>query len=171
MILKILLNFTDSNYAKLLQLKRNYKIAVTSLVNIIISEKIGSKIELLSKYKFENEKSEIKFRINDSEKEYLLGSLKITGTNSLTQEIRYRLLNSIYKDKILNPNEFESLNKLKYEINKIGINIYQILKKINANTLLGNDMSILKDNLEELEIKLSSTKIELENALKKNLNE
>ena len=171
MILKILLNFTDSNYAKLLQLKRNYKIPITSLVNIIINEKIGGKIELLSKYKFENEKSEIKFRINDSEKEYLLGSLKITGTNSLTQEIRYRLLNSIYKDKILNPNEFESLNKLKYEINKIGINIYQILKKINANTLLGNDMSILKDNLEELEIKLSSTKIELENALKKNLNE
>lgn len=170
MILKILLNFTDSNYEKLLQLKRNYKIPVTSLVNIIINEKIGGKIELLSKYKFENEKSEIKFRINDSEKEYLLGSLKITGTNSLTQEIRYRLLNSIYKDKILNPNEFESLNKLKYEINKIGINIYQILKKINANTLLGNDMSILKDNLEELEIKLSSTKIELENALKKNLN-
>ena len=170
MILKILLNFTDSNYEKLLQLKRNYKIPVTSLVNIIINEKIGSKIELLSKYKFENEKSEIKFRINDSEKEYLLGSLKITGTNSLTQEIRYRLLNSIYKDKILNPNEFESLNKLKYEINKIGINIYQILKKINANTLLGSDMSILKDNLEELEIKLSSTKIELENALKKNLN-
>ena len=170
MILKILLNFTDSNYEKLLQLKRNYKIQVTSLVNIIINEKIGSKIELLSKYKFENEKSEIKFRINDSEKEYLLGSLKITGTNSLTQEIRYRLLNSIYKDKILNPNEFESLNKLKYEINKIGINIYQILKKINANTLLGNDMFILKDNLEELEIKLSSTKIELENALKKNLN-
>ena len=170
MILKILLNFTDSNYEKLLQLKRNYKIPVTSLVNIIINEKIGSKIELLSKYKFENEKSEIKFRINDSEKEYLLGSIKITGTNSLTQEIRYRLLNSIYKDKILNPNEFESLNKLKYEINKIGINIYQILKKINANTLLGNDMSILKDNLEELEIKLSSTKIELENALKKNLN-
>ena len=31
-------------------------------------------------------------------------------------------------------------------------------------------MSILKDNLVELEIKLSSTKIELENALKKNLN-
>lgn len=170
MILKILLNFTDSNYEKLLQLKRNYKIPVTSLVNIIINEKIGGKIELLSKYKFENEKSEIKFRINDSEKEYLLGSLKITGTNSLTQEIRYRLLNSIYKDKILNPNEFESLNKLKYEINKIGINIYQILKKINANTLLGNDMFILKDNLEQLEIKLSSTKIELENALKKNLN-
>ena len=170
MILKILLNFTDSNYEKLLQLKRNYKIPITSLVNIIINEKIGGKIELLSKYKFENEKSEIKFRINDSEKEYLLGSLKITGTNSLTQEIRYRLLNSIYKDKILNPNEFESLNKLKYEINKIGINIYQILKKINANTLLGNDMFILKDNLEELEIKLSSTKIELENALKKNLN-
>ena len=84
--------------------------------------------------------------------------------------IKAPLLNSIYKDKILNPNEFESLNKLKYEINKIGINIYQILKKINANTLLGNDMFILKDNLEQLEIKLSSTKIELENALKKNLN-
>ena len=169
--MKILLKFTDRNYAKLLQLKNDYKIPITSLVNIIINERIGSKIELLNKYKLENEKSEIKFRINDTEKEYLLNSLKITGTNSLAQEIRYRLVNSIYKDKILNPNEIESLNKLKYEINKIGINIYQILKKINANTLLNNDMLILKDNLEQLEIKLSSTKIELENALKKNLNE
>lgn len=168
--MKILLKFTDRNYAKLLQLKNDYKIPITSLVNIIINERIGSKIELLNKYKLENEKSEIKFRINDTEKEYLLNSLKITGTNSLAQEIRYRLVNSIYKDKILNPNEIESLNKLKYEINKIGINIYQILKKINANTLLNNDMLILKDNLEQLEIKLSFTKIELENALKKNLN-
>ena len=166
----MLLKFTDSNYAKLLQLKNNYKISITGLVNIIINERIGSKIELLNKYKLENERSEIKFKINDTEKEYLLDSLKITGTNSLAQEIRYRLINSIYKDKILNPNELESLNKLKYEINKIGINIYQILKKINANTLLNNDMAILKDNLEQLEIKLSFTKIELENALKKNLN-
>lgn len=155
---------TPTNYEKLSKLSKEYKIPVTTLCNVIINEKIGDKTELLKEFSFIDHEVEVKFKINDSEKNYLLNSSKQTGTNSLTQEIRYRLLNSIHDKRFLTPKELESFIQLKSEINMIGKNINQLLKKINSKE--EPKIDDLKITMQELNIKLDETKEQIENSMK-----
>lgn len=149
---------TPANFEKLSTINKKYKIPVTTLANSCISEKLIDKIELLKEFNSvdSDNETEVKFKITDSEKSYLLNSSKLTGSNSLTQEIRLRLLNSIYEKRFLTPKELEAFFSLKYELNKIGVNVHQILKRINFKEELNIDD--LKANIKELSIKLDETK-------------
>ena len=101
---------------------------------------------------------------NQSEKNYLLEASNITGTNSLTAEIKLRLLNSIYKRRFLAPNEIKAFNNMKFEINAIGRNLHQILKKIHFKEEFKTDD--LKVILEQLSSKIDDTKKEIDNLLR-----
>ena len=78
-------------------------------------------------------------RLYEYEKEYLLNASKLTGINSLNGVIKYLILNSIYKKGFLSPNELKIIDELKSEIHKIGINLHQILKKLNFKEEFKND--------------------------------
>jgi len=159
------IKLAPTNLAILEKLNQDYKIPVTSLANSCIYEKLGDKIKLLKEFDISlaNDETELKIRIFETEKDYLLKSSEITGTNSLTQEIRYRVLNSIYEKKLLIPIEIKVLNEIKYEINRIGRNLHQILKYLNFKEELKSDD--LKELIAQLNMKLDENKKILENHL------
>ena len=90
-----------------------------------------------------------------------------TGNKSLTSEIKYRLINTIYKNKYFLPIELEKLNNLNTQIKKIGVNINQILKKINLKKDLENiDYDNFINNINEVNIKIDEITNEIKNTLK-----
>ena len=157
------------NLEILKKLNKEYKISITYLANSCIYEKLGDKIKLLKEFNLSllntsDEETEIRLILYQSEKNYLLEASNITGTNSLTAEIKLRLLNSIYKRRFLAPNEIKAFNNMKFEINAIGRNLHQILKKIHFKEEFKTDD--LKVILEQLSSKIDDTKKEIDNLLK-----
>ena len=85
----------------------------------------------------------------------------------MTSEIKYRLINTIYKNKYFLPIELEKLKNLNIQIKKIGVNINQILKKINLKKDLENiDYDNFINNINEVNIKIDEITNEIKNTLK-----
>lgn len=152
----------QANLEILKRLNQEYKIPVTFLANSCIYEKLGDKIKLLKEFDLSlaGDEIDLKVRLYEHEKEYLLNASKLTGINSLTGVIKYLILNSIYEKRFLAPNELKIIDELKSEINKIGINLHQILKKLNFKEEFKNDD--LKTLLEQLNEKIDFTNKEIE---------
>lgn len=158
---KRILNFSDEVDLKLQELKQELQMPINKIITMIINEKLEDlklfKKEYVEDYKDVENKNEflISFRIKEKEKIFLEEQIKKTGNKSLTSEIRYRLLNTIYKNKYFLPNEIEIIKELNFQIMMIGNNINQITFKLNSNKdLLNSDISILKNSIDELNIKI-----------------
>ena len=151
------------NLEILKKLNKEYKISITYLANSCIYEKLGDKIKLLKEFdlSLSGDEIDLKVRLYEYEKEYLLNASKLTGINSLNGVIKYLILNSIYKKGFLSPNELKIIDELKSEINKIGINLHQILKKLNFKEEFKNDdLKILLEQLNE-KIEITNNEIDL----------
>lgn len=169
---KRVLNFSEDINLKLEELKRYLKMPINKIIYMIVNEKLENLKLNEKKYiedlKIENSKNEveIRFRINENEKIFLEEQMKKSGNNSLTSEIRYRLLNSIYKNKYFLPVELTELSNLNFQIKRIGININSIYKKINFKEELKNDDYInLENGINEVNCKIDELTNELKNIL------
>ena len=154
------------NLEILKKLNKEYKISITYLANSCIYEKLGDKIKLLKEFdlSLSGDEIDLKVRLYEYEKEYLLNASKLTGINSLTGVIKYLILNSIYEKRFINPTELEAFIKFKSEINSIGRNLHQILKYLNIHKELKSDELI--NTIQNLNIKIDHTKQEIDNLLK-----
>lgn len=153
------------NLEILKNINQENKIPITSLVNSYIYEQLNEKSDLLKEFKSKlaKEQTEVKIRIYENEKKFLLESSKLTGTNSLNQEIRFRLLNTIYKKRFLSPNEMQTFYDLKYQIKMIGVNLNQISKKLNSNQQVNVDF--LMESISKLDEKLNENLVEIKKVL------
>lgn len=153
------------NLEILKKINQEDKIPITALVNSCIYEQLNGKSDLLKEFKSKlaKEQTEVKIRIFENEKEFLLESSKATGTNSLNQEIRFRLLNTIYKKRFLSPNEMKSFYDLTYQIKMIGVNLNQISRKLNSNQQVKVDFLI--ELISKLSEKLDENLIEVKKIL------
>lgn len=153
------------NLEILKNINQENKIPITSLVNSYIYEQLNKKSDLIKEFKpkLAKEQTEVKIRIYENEKKFLLESSKLTGTNSLNQEIRFRLLNTIYKKRFLSPNEMQTFYDLKYQIKMIGVNLNQISKKLNSNQQVNVDF--LMESISKLDEKLDENLIEIKKVL------
>ena len=154
-----------NNLEILKKINQENKIPITALVNSCIYEQLNEKSNLLKEFKSKlaKEQTEVKIRIYENEKKFLLESSKLTGTNSLNQEIRFRLLNTIYKKRFLSPNEMQSFYNLKYQIKMIGVNLNQISKKLNSNQQIKVDF--LMESISKLDEKLDENLVEIKKVL------
>ncbi|WP_323593518.1 plasmid mobilization relaxosome protein MobC [Aliarcobacter butzleri] len=153
------------NLEILKNINQENKIPITSLVNSYIYEQLNEKSDLIKEFKSKlaKEQTEVKIRIYENEKKFLLESSKLTGTNSLNQEIRFRLLNTIYKKRFLSPNEMQTFYDLKYQIKMIGVNLNQISKKLNSNQQVNVDF--LMESISKLDEKLNENLVEIKKVL------
>ena len=154
-----------NNLEILKKINQENKFQIIALVNSCIYEQLNEKSNLLKEFKSKlaKEQTEVKIRIYENEKEFLLESSKFTGTNSLNQEIRFRLLNTIYKKRFLSPNEMQSFYNLKYQIKMIGVNLNQISKKLNSNQQIKVDF--LMESISKLDEKLDENLVEIKKVL------
>lgn len=160
------IELAPANLEILKKINQEYKIPITSLANSCIYEKLGDKTKLLKEFNLSpaGDEIDLKIRIFEYEKEYLLNASKLTGINSLNGVIKYLILNSIYENRFINPTELEAFIKFKSEINSIGRNLHQILKHLNIHKELKSDELII--TIQELNIKIDHTKQEIESILK-----
>lgn len=150
------------------------RIPLTKIVISILNEKLQDIKELnynkefIEDYKNINNifETQIRFRINENEKIFLEKQMQKTGNRSLTSEIKFRLINTIYKNKYFLPIELKELSNLNFQIKRIGININQLNKKLNQKEVLINeDYKNLKDSLDEVNNKIDLVSKEIKNIL------
>jgi hypothetical protein len=169
---KRIVNFSEDIDLKLQELKNYLEMPINKIITMIINEKfedlkIFKKEFLQRNLNDENINDiQIKFRINKNEKTFLEEQIKKTGNGSLTSEIRFRLLNSIYKNKFYLPTELKEINNLKFQISMLGNNLNQITRKINLNKDLNlSDFKNLENLLIDVNLKVSSLEKELKDIL------
>ncbi len=140
---------------------------------MIINEKLEDikrlKKENVEDLKIENNQNEIeiRFRIYENEKYFLEEQMKKTGNGSLTSEIRFRLLNSIYKNKYFLPIELAEFKNLVYQTKMIGLNINGIFKRVNFKEELKSDDYInLQNSINEVNEKIDLINNEMKNIFK-----
>ncbi len=87
----------------------------------------------LKKMKIKNKESLIKFRVTDCEKQEVERKAEDLGFSTISHYLRHISLNN----KIIPKADVELL----FQIKKIGVNINQIAKKVNANSNTGSGVS------------------------------
>lgn len=170
-------------YSQLKELRKEYKIPITSIINMILAEKLQDELSNIKKipaiqiskmiknqkldtYEKEVDK-EVRLKVTNKERDYLITQAKITGTGNLTNEIRYRLLKSIYKQAIFNPVELKEIKNLAYQLGMIGLNINCIFRKVNFKEELKNDDYInLQNSVNDLNTKIDLIVKELKKSFK-----
>lgn len=139
------LKLDDKNVEMLEKMSSNSKVPITRIINILISS-MDTEFEFMQTDILNEIETEIRFKITESEKEFLQSQALKSGANSLSAEIKYRLLNTIYKNKFFTNNEMKDFVKSRYEINMIGINLNQLLKQIYTK----DDYKLDKDEIKNL---------------------
>ena len=151
------IKFSVENFERITKIKDDFKIPFTKIVNMIINDKFNDEINLLDDSE-DNKTYEVSFLISEKEKNFLDDEAKKSGAISLASEIKYRLLNTMYKNKSYTNNELTNLSKLRNEVNKIGNNFAYILKKINFKEEISKeeilnmskDFDTLKEEIEDI---------------------
>lgn len=85
----------------------------------------------------------------------------------MTSEIRFRLLNSIYRNKYFLPIELTELKKLVYHLKMIGLNINVISRRVNfKEELKSEDFINLQNYTKEVNEKINLISNELQKIFK-----
>ncbi len=170
---KIILNINDEFYFKLQKLKKELQIPTSKIIIMIINDKLED-FKILEKQFIENlnikninNETEIRFRIKEKEKIFLKKQIEKTGNKSLTSEVRFRLLNTIYRNKFFLPSELKELSNLNFQIKRIGLNINGIFKRVNFKEELKNeDYKKFQNSINEVNKKIDLVSNEIKKFLK-----
>ncbi|MBS9782724.1 MAG: hypothetical protein KGV43_02845 [Arcobacter sp.] len=161
------LRLSEENFRKLNNIKKKTNISRTELINILIS-KLDDNNEFLDNEVYSEENTIIKIKLTQTEKEYLQNQSEKSGATSLTNEVKFRLLNTIYKNQFFTNNEMKELSKIIFELNKIGVNINQILKRsIKENIIDSQDLLAV---LNDLKASIKNTQNEFYSFIKHTTN-
>lgn len=88
----------------------------------------------------------INFYINDIENEIIKAKLKKSGIKN-----RSTYLRKMATQGTIVKIDMEGINNLVYEINKIGVNINQIAKKVNeSNTIYKNEIEEIQEKINDI---------------------
>ena len=170
---KRIINFDDRVDKLLQELKQELKMPINKIITMIINEKLEDikriKKETVEDLKMKDNQNEIeiRFRIFEKERIFLEQQIQKNGNKSLTSEIRFRLLNSIYKNKYFLPIELTELKKLVYHLKMIGLNINGIFRRVNfKEELKSEDYINLQNSINEVNEKIDLINNEMKKIFK-----
>lgn len=146
------LRLTDDNSSFLTQVNKKTNIPKNKIINIVLSETRREEIEQLE-FIDDETPTAIKFNITATEKNFLKNEMEKSGAGNITNEIKYRLLNTINKNVFFTSNELVNFTKASYELNMIGRNLNQLVKKLNQKEELVDTQDI-KDTVKEIDSKI-----------------
>lgn len=155
------IRLTDDNNKLLNEINKKTKMQKNKIINLVLSEICQEELELLD-YIYDERLTVIKFSITETEKFFLKKQMQESGANNLTHEIKYRLLNTIYKNTFFTSNEVKEFIKTRYELSMIGRNLNQLVKKINVKGELGTELFDIRNTVEEINKKTQIISKELE---------
>lgn len=100
-----------------------------------------------------NKTENIRIRLTAEEKEFVLSDMEKNGETVLSKYLRKKILNNRIEAALQKNLELE---RLTYEIRKIGVNINQIAKRYNSGTPFYTDSRQLLENLQRIELLLKT---------------
>lgn len=166
------LKLEDDNIKILENISKNSKIPVTRIINMLIST-LDNKSEFMNNNLSTNpieEDSELRINLTVFEKEFLIKQASINQSKTLSAEIKYRILNTMYKNKYFTNMELSNFMILKREINTIGRNLNQLLKLLHTKSNLSVDDNVFKNMLNDININIKELSKSLENIIEQSKN-
>ncbi|ELZ2420758.1 hypothetical protein THJ86_001056 [Campylobacter coli] len=154
---RINVNIDDENIKFLYQLKKKSKISINKIINHIIREVSNGnkKFSLIDNDDNQELTKEIRIKLTIKEKEKLDEFSNFIGFNNSTSGARFVILNSLHKEKFFTKAEVNEFIRMRYEINAIGKNIFQLLKNLRERNFV-----IIKDK--DIETMINDTRESIE---------
>jgi hypothetical protein len=163
------LKLEDRNIEILNNISKKSKIPITRIINMLINT-LDDKSEFLdnnlTNFKAD-ENTEIKIHLTNSEKEFLINQASLNGAKSLSAEVKYRLLNTIYKNKYFTNIELSNFIKTKGEINTIGRNLNQLLKLLHTKSNLTVNDEVFQNMVKDIDNNVKNISNELRDIIEK----
>jgi len=89
---------------------------------------------------------QIKFRVTEDEREFILDKMQLSGTNNLAAYLR-----KIAIDGYVINTDFSDLKAVVSEMQKIGVNVNQIARRVNStNRIYEQDFEEMKRGIDEI---------------------
>ncbi|HEH4871435.1 TPA: hypothetical protein SG634_001184 [Campylobacter coli] len=154
---RINVNIDDENIKFLYQLKKKSKISINKIINYMIREVLNGnkKFSLIDNDDNSELEKEIRIKLTSKEKEKLDEFSNFIGFNNSTSGARFVILNSLHKEKFFTKAEVNEFIMMRYEINAIGKNIFQLLKNLRERNFV-----IIKDK--DIETMINDTRESIE---------
>lgn len=165
---KMSFRINEDNYKFLNDLKSDTNVSMNKLLNIILADVKeanykSKKSNIDTALKASNTK-EIRIDLTQEEYEYLQLQSKVSGLNSVTKEVKYRLLNTMYDNTYFTNLELRAFTKASTEVTIVGRNLNQLVKLLNTkNNKIKIDETRFIKLYEEINLRVSN----LVNELKK----
>lgn len=166
-----LIRIPKASFDYLTSIKTN-KQSINSMINLMIAyfmdkDKDKKQIE---KMKDENANTVMRLLITKSEFDFLSKEALKNGFLYARREAKFRLLNTIYKDKFYLPLELEELRKVKKELNAIGRNLNAQVKTLQNRKAEIKNFDVQKYDLflENISKKIDNLSDEFANVISQN---
>lgn len=154
---------TPDNKERLCKIQNKSGLDKSKILNFLIESFEPHKhLELLESSNDEVGKKKIVLYLSMNEYAKLKQSAQQNFRGSVAKELKFHALNFIYKVKIPDTQETQSLNETKAELHKIGSNINQIAKayntqlKPNVDDKLLTTLHNLREKIDELSLAIST---------------
>lgn len=154
---------THDNKERLCRIQNKSSLDKSKILNFLIeSFEFHKHLELLESGSDEVGKKKIVLYLSMNEYAKLKQSAQQNFRGSVAKELKFHALNFIYKVKIPDAQEAQSLNETKAELHKIGSNINQIAKAYNTQLNPNIDdklfvtLSELREKIDEFSLTIST---------------
>jgi hypothetical protein len=166
---KLTLRLSKDNHKILSDLKEETGLSINKIVNLLISKQNDtSYMKNLKNHKLgEDEKKEVRLKITENEYDFLKNEAQKDGINHVNNEVKYRLLNTIYRNKYFTNIELSTFIKTKGEINTIGRNLNQLLKLLHTKSNLTVHDEVFKNMVSDIDNNVKNISNDLRDIIEK----
>lgn len=167
---KYLLTLSEENKNFIIELKDKYKISFNKIINKIIQkskENLQDNSNLIDNknFHYSDLKKEIRIKITDDEYRLLKNLSTESGYTTPTKQARLILLNHLNQNKFYSKIELDEFIKTRSDINKVGQNLYQLLKALRERNFVRINDSVLEKTINEINDKIDELCLELNNII------
>lgn len=149
-------------------IRKDTKLSYNKIINTIIqtNSKDSNQNEFVKNKITDNKTAtrEIRIKLTNDEYNLLAKSAKNHSFTSITKEAKFRLLNTISTSKYYSNFEMENFIKTRNELNRIGVNLNQLVKFLKQNNT--NKVDNLEKSIEILNNKIDNLAQELGEIIK-----
>lgn len=163
----IILRLSENNHNILCDLKKQTSLSINKIINFLISKQDDTKYldDFISNGA--DDKKEIRIKINSKEYEFLKKQAELDGLNHINSEVKYRLLNTIYRNKYFTNIELSNFMKTRTEVNAVGRNLNQLLRLLQTKSSLNINDEVFSNMIKDLDDKIKNITLELEDIILK----
>lgn len=166
-------------YNAIKSITTNEKITISYIINKLLEKHLftiipNKKDSYIARNVERKDIKKVEILLSNEEYAKIKETAELNGNSTMSKEIRYRVLNSIYKDTFLSVKEISAINQTKNEILAIGRNLNQFVRKINKSqqcNLTNEEKEYINNIFPVVKKQISNITDNMEELMKKSENE